>query len=93
MENNNNKKFWFKRKRYGWGWYPISWEGWFILAIYVVLMVKQFIDVDKMSHSNSDTLIGFALPFIVSTSLLIAICYWKGEPPRWQWGEKDKEKK
>ncbi|MCX6717702.1 MAG: hypothetical protein NTU76_03445 [Candidatus Taylorbacteria bacterium] len=24
-------KLWFKRKTYGWGWVPSSWEGWFVV--------------------------------------------------------------
>jgi uncharacterized membrane protein YhaH (DUF805 family) len=86
------KKIWFKRKSYGWGWYPSSWEGWLVLAVYIVLMVKQFMIVDSTSHSGSDTIIGLALPFIVTTVILIGVCYWQGESPRWQWGEKDKNK-
>ena len=31
MEN----KFWFKRKKYGWGWRPASYEGWAVtLAVF-----------------------------------------------------------
>ena len=24
---NNPKGYWFKRKLYGWGWFPVKWEG------------------------------------------------------------------
>jgi uncharacterized membrane protein YhaH (DUF805 family) len=27
----------------------------------------------------------------IMTGILIYVCYIKGEKPRWQWGEKDKE--
>jgi 8-oxo-dGTP diphosphatase len=63
-----------------------------VLAIYLVAMVSTFRKVDRASHSNSDTLIGFALPFIAITLLLILICYKKGEAPKWQWGESDHAK-
>ena len=80
-------KLWFKAKRYGWGWYPVSWEGWIIILIYTFIMVKIFLSIDMNSHSGSDTLINFAIPFIVLTSILLTICYKKGEIPGWHWGE------
>lgn len=83
------KKVWFVRKTYGWGWTPASWEGWSVLGAYLVLMVVLFRRADLSSHSGSDTLISFAFPFIVLTSALLAVTYWSGEPPRWQWGKRD----
>jgi hypothetical protein len=82
------KKFWFKRKLYGWGWYPATWQGWLILLIYVVIFVKMFILFDINSHSESDTLIGLVLPAFVLTGILIFICYKTGETPKWQWGKR-----
>lgn len=85
MKNEN--KIWFKRKSYGWGWTPSVWQGWTIFALWVAFLVWQFRQIDALSHSASDTLIGMTIPFIASTIVLIGICYWKGESPRWQWGE------
>jgi hypothetical protein len=85
------KKIWFKRKKYGWGWYPVTWQGWVILIVYLFAIVSTFINVDQDSHSGSDTLIGFALPFIVASVLLIAACRKYGEEPKWQWGDKNQE--
>ncbi len=80
-----NKKLWFKAKRFGWGWTPCSWEGWVILALYTVATTLHFINVDKFAHSGSDVLISFAVPFIINTVFLLIICYAKGETPRWRW--------
>ena len=85
---DNPEKYWFKRKLYGWGWTPARWQGWAVIGVYVVALVKIFKDVDKGSHSGSDTLIGVFVPFIVLTIILILICYKTGEKPRWQWGER-----
>jgi hypothetical protein len=81
-----NKKLWFRAKKYGLGWYPISWEGWVILILYLVAIVQYFIQSDIKSHSVSDTLINFATPFIVNTIFLLIICYARGEKPKWRWG-------
>ena len=86
------KKLWFKRKSYGWGWTPVSWEGWVIICIYAFMMAFAFSYFDVRSHSGSDTFINFATPCIFFTSILILICYKKGETPKWQWGEKSDQK-
>ena len=74
---------------YGWGWTPSTWEGWSALLVYGILVVALFRRADLASHSGSDTLIAFSLPFIILTVVLIAVTYWRGESPRWQWGRND----
>lgn len=77
---------WFKRKLYGWGWYPASWQGWLILAAFIALNVHEFLRIDTGSHSISDTLINFLPILLISTALMIALAIRFGEKPRWQWG-------
>lgn len=84
-----SRKLWFKAKRYGWGWTPASAEGWLVLAVYFVILIKIFWKVDATSHSASDTLIAFDLPFVITTAVLVLVCYLTGEKPRWRWGGKD----
>ena len=83
----HNKKLWFKRKRYGWGWFPVSVEGWLVIVIYVASMFYLAKSINATQDSDSDFLINFAVPFTVLSSILIAICYWKGETPKWSWGK------
>ena len=82
------KKYWFRAKRYGWGWYPVTWQGWLVTAIFITLEYLNFLRIDAGSHSASDTM----RPFLVETFLMalvfIYIGYKTGEPPRWRWGEK-----
>ena len=85
-------KIWFVHKTYGWGWTPSSWEGWTVMVVYFILLVVLFRRADLSSHSGSDTLISFSLPFIVLTIALLVVTYWRGEPPRWQWGRKDTDR-
>lgn len=73
---------WFRRKKYGWGWTPSTWQGWAVLAAYLVLLIGVFRTVDGRSHSGSDTLYGISIPFVVLTAMLIAICYARGEKPK-----------
>ncbi len=86
------KNFWFKRKRYGFGWVPSSWQGWIISLIYILILVKLFTMADIDSHSISDTFIKLSVPFIIVSSIFIVICYKTGEKPKWQWGSKHLDK-
>ncbi len=80
------RKHWFRRKTYGWGWTPVTWQGWLVLLVYAAGNIFMFRMVDLRSHSGSDTLIGFAPLFLLSTAVLCVICYFTGERPKWQWG-------
>ncbi len=75
---DNPQKYWFKRKLYGWGWTPATWQGWLVLFASVALLVLNAIRIDKKSHSVSDTLINFLPQTFVILMVLIAICYKKG---------------
>lgn len=84
---NENKKRWFKRKTYGWGWTPATWEGWVVLAIYLFIMFG-FSYINHTEAPDGNLMIGFGFPFIILTPVLIWICYKKGESPKWQWGKR-----
>lgn len=85
------KGYWFAAKRFGWGWVPITWQGWLGTLIYLFLVIGDVvagIAFEKISHSISDTLI-FATPsFILHTILFFLLTYGKGEAPRWRWSIK-----
>lgn len=82
------QKPWFARKTYGWGWTPVTWQGWAVTALYVFGVVKEFVDIDRVTDSESALLLGVAPGFLLMTAALIAACYLTGEKPRWQWGNK-----
>ena len=76
------KKIWFKRKLYGWGWYPSTWEGWVVIAVWAIFFTLAMLNVDHEVFKNF-------LFIILSTVVLVVICYKKGEKPRWQWGKRE----
>lgn len=86
MRQHNHTKLWFVAKRYGWGWVPITWQGWLVTLAYIVFIILAFRRVDGQSHSASDTLIGMFPALVIATLVLLWICYEKGEQPRWRWG-------
>lgn len=85
------KEIWFRRKKYGFGWVPCTWQGWFIIALYLLVIFGNIARIDKYSHSVSGTLLNILPVEIIATAILIAVCYAMGEEPRWQWGEKAKK--
>jgi hypothetical protein len=81
-----NKRYWFPAKRYGWGWGPpISWQGWMVTLLWFAAVIGAIPLFDTRRHPLR--YLGFVLGMII---LLVAICYAKGEPPRWrQAGSRD----
>jgi hypothetical protein len=77
-------KYWFPAKRYGWGWGPpATWQGWVVLAGYIaaVMSITVFLSPDR--HP-----LLFPIGLASVTCVLIGICLRKGEPPSWRWGGK-----
>jgi hypothetical protein len=74
-------EYWFPAKRYGWGWGPpITWQGW---TVFVSWLIVFFSGVGYFIARHSALHVVFAAAMVI---LLLAICYWKGEPPKWRWG-------
>lgn len=88
--HDNPQHLWFKRKLFGWGWTPVTWQGWSVIAIYLVLVSMFGLTIDQNSPPN-EIAFTFIIPIAILTTLLIRIAYRKGEKPKWQWG-KDIEK-
>lgn len=81
-----DKKLWFKAKRFGWGWYPVTWQGWGILVMYIFSLFSLGIFSDKQTMSDFDFLVHFFPTVFILTVFLIIICYAHGEKPKWNWG-------
>ena len=81
--NDPHKRYWFSAKRYGWGWGPpMTWQGWLVLLVWIAVVTG----VSPWLAQRSVPL--FALFVVTMIATIIAICYAKGEPPRWRWGDK-----
>lgn len=90
---DNPKGYWFKRKLFGWGWVPVTWQGWVVVLIYILLVISFALTIDKNSPTN-EVVFTFILPITLLTIAMIRICYKKGEKPKWQWGlPEDEERK
>ena len=75
-------KYWFPAKRYGWGrGLPCAWQGWLVFAAFLALVIAGiFLFPPARSLSR------FIIYTTLISALLVAVCWLKGEPPRWRWG-------
>jgi len=81
----DDRDIWFPAKRYGWGWgLPATWQGWAVTAAYFVLLLigVSGIDPERQLPLFMAWMIGWSAAFV-------AVCWWKGERPRWRWGGKE----
>ncbi len=81
---------WFKRKTFGWGWVPATWQGWVVTVLYAICTVSLAFIFDRYAPERAGFL--FALGIVILTALLIWIAWKKGEKPRWQWGREIEKK-
>ena len=80
---SRHRPIWFPAKRYGWGWgLPVAWQGWVVMGVWFAVVVVGTVTFAGRS------LLEFYILIAASTAILIAICYARGERPRWRWGGK-----
>ncbi len=80
--NTNPRGYWFKRRRYGWGWTPASPQGWLALAVFVgALMLPKVI----MGEDSQKGIPGKIWRWGLSAGFL-AFVSTRGPKPRWRWG-------
>ncbi len=81
-------KLWFARKRWGWGWTPVTWQGWAVVAAYVALVGSGAFLFLREEYAD-----GGVLAFLVWTAgytvWLVMLSLKHGPRPRWQWGDRD----
>jgi hypothetical protein len=81
----NGKSYWFPAKRYGWGWGPPrTWQGWVVLLLWAAALFEGLYLLHQYRYQ-----VAYRLAFVLLMSvLLILVSYWKGEPPKWRWGDR-----
>lgn len=84
-----DKRLWFAAKRYGYGWYPITKEGWLVVLGFIVLVELPPLLLILWGIQIPDAqFAALFLPYVtVLVILLLWICVKKGEKARWRWGK------
>jgi hypothetical protein len=81
-EHKPTPRYWFAAKTCGWGWgLPLTWEGWLVLIAYSIALpvAVTFFPPDRSMPDFLVSVCGLS-------GVLVAICWWKGNPPKWRWG-------
>ncbi|MFZ2978523.1 MAG: hypothetical protein WA057_02545 [Candidatus Magasanikiibacteriota bacterium] len=88
---DNPQGYWFKSKLYGWGWTPAKWQGWVVLAVFIILVVFNAWRTKIVANTETTFVNKYLLQTFILTIILIIICYKTGEKPSWHWGNKNKK--
>ncbi len=82
------KQLWFKAKRYGYGWYPSTAQGWLFILVVLLLGSSLMLCVGMTSENDTEA-IKTALPLLL---VLVLVTIWVshkyGEEAKWRWGKK-----
>ena len=83
------RRLWFKAKTYGWGWTPATWEGWAVTIadLAAVLGWTMYVATHPALAARPDFVWLLLLPIVALATLLMIVCWLKGERPRWRWGK------
>lgn len=88
MSKPDKQKYWFKRRRYGYGWIPATWQGWTTLLIFLAIIIGNAA-VITVHKPSDEPLWQYSIIFITSIFALIVIATVKGPTPKWRWGKRD----
>lgn len=81
-------RYWFKRRRYGWGWTPVTWQGWVTVLLWLAIVLGAGATILDVPEEQSRQEVGFFLTFVlIATLTLLRISYAKGPKPHWRWGK------
>ena len=74
--------YWFAPKLYGLGSTPVTWQGWAVVAVAIVLIVAA-----TMGIESNDLKIAVTVPIVL---VLGVVCWLKTDGGwRWHWGPRD----
>ncbi len=80
------RKNWFQSDHFLWGWYPVSWEGWTVLSLYIGLLLYSswvLLPHNRLEYVEpSRFLLWLDLLAICFLSLLIIVWATGGRPSK-----------
>ncbi len=87
--SDNPNNYWFKRRRYGWGWFPVTWQGWLCLLIFIAVIALDVIFVaPRERHAPLDWRLPVFIAILVANVIgLFYVCAHHGPKPRWRFGK------
>ncbi len=84
--------YWFKRKRYGYGFVPVTWQGWASIGIYLLVIFGGLLSIRDMPEDDFSAEASiYLLVVLIATSALIIVSYKHGPTLKWRWGKSDRD--
>jgi hypothetical protein len=92
MAQTKPQKYWFRTKRYGFGWsVPITWQGWVVFLTFLGIFfgaLAVFILPYMNKSVPTRNIILYAVIATIDISVLNWVAVRRGEPAHWRWGKK-----
>jgi hypothetical protein len=83
-------RYWFKRKRYGYGWTPTTWQGWGVIIGYLAVVFGGGEVVVKPNSTNTQAWL-YLLSVLLASYLLITTIKDHAPTGKWRWGKKSND--
>lgn len=81
-----------KRRRYGYGWTPTTWQAWVLIAAQVAILLTAAFDLPaKPAQPSAGELLRFTIIGGLALVTIILTCYLTGPSPKWRWGKKESD--
>jgi hypothetical protein len=86
---SEQRKYWFKRRRYGYGWIPVTWTGFItiLLSVGIVVLAAMQLPAKPAQPTTAELLRFLGITFLVATNLIL-VTRITGPAPRWRWGKR-----
>lgn len=92
MPNQDKQQYWFKAKKYGWGWgLPVNRKGWIAFMVFIAVWLVALLSLVGPSGTEqpSTAAVGlFVVIVIADVAGLMYVSFKYGEPPKLSWGTK-----
>ena len=89
MNDDTNRTYWFKRRRYGYGWTPVTRQGRLVIMLFMAIVLSgSAVLGDTPKHTLSLEALIYVALLLISGLLLVFISVKKGPSLKWRWGVK-----
>lgn len=90
-QKSKTRKYWFKRRRYGWGWMPVTWQGWLAIGVFTAVVISAAYQFGTEPAPASNDLLRFFASIVGAVVGMLLLGYLTGPEPRWRWGKKSSD--
>lgn len=93
MPRADKQNYWFKAKKYGWGWgLPANRKGWISFLVFVAVWLTALLALlgPYGTEQPSTSAVGLFVAIVMAdVAALVYVSFKYGEPPKWNWGTKN----